>query len=130
MVHSVIILKRVEVSTPRSITLFIGPYDHEEVYRMKKYEIMYIVNASLDDEARAKVMDGLHSIITDHEGSIDKVDEWGVKEFAYEINHMKKGYYVVINVTANNEGIHEFERLARINHSIVRFMVVKTQDEE
>ncbi len=97
---------------------------------MKKYEIMYIVNASLDDEARTKVMDSLHSIITDHEGSIDKVDEWGVKEFAYEINHMKKGYYVVINVTANNEGIHEFERLARINNSIVRFMVVKTQDEE
>ena len=97
---------------------------------MKKYEIKYIVNASLDDEARAKVMDGLHRIINDHEGSIDKVDEWGVKEFAYEINHMKKGYYVVINVTANNEGIHEFERLARINHSIVRFMVVKTQDEE
>ena len=65
MVHSVIILKRVEVSTPRSITVFIGPYDHEEEYRMKKYEIMYIVNAFLDDEARAKVMDGLHSIITD-----------------------------------------------------------------
>ena len=97
---------------------------------MKKYEIMYIVNASLEEAARNEVMNGLHKIITDHEGSIDKVDEWGVKEFAYEINHMKKGYYVVINVTANNEGIHEFERLARINHSIVRFMVVKTQDEE
>lgn len=97
---------------------------------MKKYEIMYIVNASLEDAAREKVMNGLHSIITDHEGSIDQVDEWGVKEFAYEIKHMKKGYYVVINVTANNEGIYEFERKARINHNIVRYMVVKTQDEE
>lgn len=63
-------------------------------------------------------------------GSIDKIDEWGVKEFAYEIDHMKKGYYVVINVTANNEGIQEFQRLARINNNIVRFMVVKTQGEE
>ena len=43
---------------------------------------------------------------------------------------MNKGYYVVINVEANNEGIHEFERLARINSNIVRFLVVKTQDEE
>ncbi|MCB6288821.1 30S ribosomal protein S6 [[Clostridium] scindens] len=43
---------------------------------------------------------------------------------------MKKGYYVVVNATANNEGIHEFERLARINHSIVRYMIIKTQDEE
>ena len=97
---------------------------------MKKYDIMYIVNASLEDAARTKVMDGLHKIITDHNGTIDQVDEWGVKEFAYEIKHMNKGYYVVINVTANNEGIHEFDRLARINHNIVRYMIVKTQDEE
>lgn len=97
---------------------------------MKKYEIMYIVNASLDDAARQNVMERLHGIITSYEGSIDKIDEWGVKEFAYEIDHMKKGYYVVINVTANNEGIQEFQRLARINNNIVRFMVVKTQGEE
>lgn len=97
---------------------------------MKKYEIMYIVNASLDDDARKQVMDNMHKIITDHNGSIDKVDEWGVKEFAYEINHMKKGYYVVINVTANNEGIQEFDRLTRINPNIVRYLILKTQGEE
>lgn len=97
---------------------------------MKKYEIMYIVNASLEDAARQSVMEGLHNIITDHNGKIEKVDEWGVKEFAYEIKHMTKGYYVVINVEANNEGIKEFDRLARINHNIVRFLVVKTEGEE
>ncbi len=97
---------------------------------MKKYEIMYIVNASLDDAARKQVMDNMHQIITDHNGSIDKVDEWGVKEFAYEINHMKKGYYVVINVTANNEGIQEFDRLTRINQNVVRYLILKTQGEE
>ena len=96
---------------------------------MKKYEIMYIVNASLDDAARAKVMVDMHKIITDHSGSIDKVDEWGVKEFAYEIKHMNKGYYVVVNVTANNEGIQEFDRLTRINPNIVRYLIVKTQGE-
>ena len=90
---------------------------------------MYIVNASLEDAARQQVMDGLHKIITDHEGTIDKVDEWGVKEFAYEINHMTKGYYVVINVTANNEGIAEFDRLANINNSIVRYLIIKTEGE-
>ena len=69
---------------------------------MKKYEIMYIVNASLDDAAFKTVSDRLHATITENGGSIDKVDDWGVKEFAYEIDHMKKGHYVVINVTANN----------------------------
>ena len=97
---------------------------------MKKYEIMYIVNASLEEAARKEVMDNLHKILTDRDGSIDKIDEMGVKEFAYEINDMNKGYYVVINVTANNEGIAEFDRLARINHNIVRYMVLKTEDEK
>ncbi len=69
---------------------------------MKKYEIMYIVNASLDDAAFKTVSDRLHATITENGGSIDKVDDWGVKEFAYEIDHMKKGHDVVINVTANN----------------------------
>ena len=91
---------------------------------------MYIVNASLEDAAREKVMNALHANITDNGGSIDSVDEWGVKVFAYEIKHMKKGYYVVINATANNAGIHEFERKARINNSVVRFLVVKTEGEE
>ena len=97
---------------------------------MKKYEIMYIVNASLDDAARQKLTDGLHKILTDRDGSIDKIDDMGVKEFAYEINDMNKGYYYVINVTANNEGIAEFDRLARINNSVVRFMILKTESEK
>ncbi|MEF9961896.1 MAG: 30S ribosomal protein S6 [Erysipelotrichaceae bacterium] len=97
---------------------------------MKKYEIMYIVKADLDDAKRQEVMDGMHKIITDHNGTIDKIDEWGVKEFAYEINHMTKGYYVVINISAGNEAIAEFERLVRINQSVIRHLTIKLEGEE
>lgn len=97
---------------------------------MKKYEIMYIVNASLDDAQFTNVSNRLHATITENGGSIDKVDDWGVKEFAYEIDHMKKGHYVVINVTATNEGVFEFQRLARISNNVIRIMVVKTESEK
>lgn len=97
---------------------------------MKKYEIMYIVNASLDDAAFKTVSDRLHATITENGGSIDNVDDWGVKEFAYEIDHMKKGHYVVINVTANNAGVFEFQRLSRISNNVIRIMVVKTESEK
>ena len=93
---------------------------------MKKYEIMYIVNASLDDAAFKTVSDRLHATITENGGSIDKVDDWGVKE----IDHMKKGHYVVINVTANNAGVFEFQRLSRISNNVIRVMVVKTEGEK
>lgn len=94
---------------------------------MRKYEIMYILKANLEEAVRQETMDGLHAIITSHEGTIENVNEWGLKEFAYEIDYEKKGYYVVINVTANNEGIAEFDRLARINNNVVRFLIVKEE---
>ena len=97
---------------------------------MKKYEIMYIINASLDEAQFTAVQDRLHQTITNNQGTIDNVDDWGIKEFAYEIDHMKKGHYVGINVTANNEGIAEFQRLSRISNNVVRIMVVKTEDEK
>ena len=94
---------------------------------MKKYEIMYILKANLEDAKRQEVMDALHSIITSNDGTIENVNEWGLKEFAYEINKEKKGYYVVVKMTANNEGIAEFDRLARINNNVVRFLIVKEE---
>lgn len=97
---------------------------------MKKYEVMYIVNASLDDEQVAALQKRLTAPILENHGSIDKVDDWGIKEFAYEIDHMKKGHYVVMYCTADNEGIEEFQRLCRINNSVIRVMVIKTEEEK
>ncbi|MEG0176786.1 30S ribosomal protein S6 [Anaerorhabdus sp.] len=95
---------------------------------MRKYEVMYIVNASLEDAKRQEVIESMHGIITNGGGKIVNVDEWGVKEFAYRIEDMTKGYYMVVTFEADNETVKEFERLMRINASIVRFMIVK-QDE-
>ena len=97
---------------------------------MKKYEVMYIVNASLDDAQFEALEKRLYAPVTENGGSIDNVDNWGVREFAYEIDHMKKGHYVVVNLTANYEGIQEFQRLCRINNNVIRTMVVKTESEK
>lgn len=76
---------------------------------MRKYEIMYILKANLEEAARQEVVNGLHAIITSHEGTIDNVDDWGIKEFAYEIDGDMKGYYTVLKVTATTEGVQEFD---------------------
>lgn len=94
---------------------------------MKKYEIMYILKANLEDAARQEVIDGLHGIITSNEGTIDKVDEWGVKELAYEINKDTKGYYAVIQVSAPTFAIQEFDRLSRINNNVIRHLILKLE---
>lgn len=97
---------------------------------MKKYELMYIVNANLEEEARTELIERMHAILTDHGATIEKVDEWGLREFAYEIRFMKQGYYVVTTFSApDSTGIDEFDRIALINRDIVRHLVVKLDEE-
>ncbi|MFI3284716.1 MAG: 30S ribosomal protein S6 [Erysipelotrichaceae bacterium] len=96
---------------------------------MRKYEVMYIVNASLDDAKRQEVMESTHAIITNNGGNIVNVDDWGVKEFAYEIENMTKGYYVVVTLEADNAALAEYDRLMHINANIVRYMIINKDAE-
>ncbi|QIK56472.1 30S ribosomal protein S6 [Erysipelothrix sp. HDW6A] len=95
---------------------------------MRKYELMYIVKPSLDEEARTAVVEKAHAILTDNGATIDKVDEWGLRELAYEIEDFKKGYYVVTTFTSNDEAVNEFNRLTRINKDVLRHMIVRLDE--
>lgn len=90
---------------------------------MKKYEIMYILKADLDDASRKKEVEKLHNILTKNGAKIGKIDEWGVRDFAYEIKDQKKGYYIVLKVTAENAALEEFSRLVRIDENVIRHLI-------
>ena len=96
---------------------------------MKKYEVMYIINANVEEEKRVGLIENFSKIITDHNGVIEKTDEWGLRDFAYRIDDMTKGYYVVVTFEADNDAVKEFDRLMRINHNIVRFMIVRLDED-
>ena len=95
---------------------------------MRKYEIMYILDASLEEATRQEVIDTLHNIIINDGGIIDKVDEWGVREFAYRIEDMTKGYYMVVEFTADNEALNELDRICRINQNVIRHLIVNLEE--
>ena len=95
---------------------------------MRRYEVMSIVNSSVEEEKRTALIETLGKIITDGDGKILKTDEWGMREFAYEIDHMNKGYYVVVTFEADDACLREYDRLMRINPSVVRYMIVQRDD--
>lgn len=97
---------------------------------MRKYELMYIVKPSLDEEARGALIARLHEILTSNGATIDNVDEWGLRDLAYEINDINKGYYVVTNFTSDDKALNEFDRLTRINNDVLRFMIVRLDGQE
>ena len=97
---------------------------------MKQYETMYIIKSSLDEAQKAKLVEELHGIILSHNGTVDKVEDWGLKDFAYEIDNMKKGYYVVVTYSTEVEGLNEFKRLIGLNPNVVRSMTISQEERE
>ena len=95
---------------------------------MRKYEVMYIINESVEPEKRGELIETLAKIITDNGGSIEKTDEWGMRDFAYEIDDMHKGYYVVVTFDADNDCVNEFDRLIKINANVVRHLITRVME--
>ena len=95
---------------------------------MEKYELMYIISADLDEASRKAEIEKLHKILTDNKAVIRDVKEWGVREFASPIHKLTKGYYVILKVTAEPEGLKEFDRLAKLDNQVIRFLITTDQD--
>ena len=92
---------------------------------MNSYELLYILNNELADEAKEQVIEKLNAVVTANGGTIDNVDKWGTRRLAYPINYKNEGYYVLVNFTAPATLPDELERVMRITDSVIRFMIVK-----
>jgi small subunit ribosomal protein S6 len=90
---------------------------------------MYIVNASLDEETRQGLIDNLKNQVERNQGVVSDVTEMGMRDFAYEIDHMTKGFYVLMTFEADVETVVELERIMRLNRSIIRHMNVRLDEE-
>ena len=92
---------------------------------MNKYESMYILKPDLEEEARKALIAKFSAIVTDNGGKIEKIDEWGQKKLAYEIDYIKEGYYVLMTFEAAPEFPSELERHYNISDSVLRFNVIR-----
>lgn len=91
---------------------------------MKRYEVMYIVRPNLEEEARKSLINEVNQIFVSYGSQEPKVDEWGMKDLAYEINDFKKGYYVVLDVVASVDAVNEVDRVIKIKEDIIRHIVI------
>lgn len=95
---------------------------------MTKYEIMYIIRPDIEEDAHNSLIERFNGILTDNGAEIAKVDELGKRRFAYEINDLRDGYYVVLNFTSGPEAVSEFARLAKFSDDIIRHMVIRVEE--
>ena len=92
---------------------------------MRNYEIMFIVRPDVEETVVKNTVKALEKVLTDRKAKITLSKELGQKEFAYEIKKFKSGFYFLYNIEANNdEAIKEFDRVARLDETVVRHLVL------
>ena len=96
---------------------------------MKKYEVMFIVNAANDEVIKAAVK-LVQDTITRIGGTIDNTDEWGKRQLEYEVTHQSEGYYVVVDFQADPAQIKELDRVIKIHEEIIPHIIVKQESYE
>ena len=96
---------------------------------MNKYELTVVVNAKLEEEERAAVIEKVNDLITRLGGTVSDVDDWGKRKLAYEIQKMTEGYYSFIHFDADAAVPAQLEERMRIADDVIRYLVVR-QDAE
>lgn len=94
---------------------------------MRKYETIFILHPSLDEEAVKANVEKFKGVIENGGGVVDNVDFWGKRKLAYEINKISEGYYTLVNFTANTDLPKELDRIFRITDSVIRHIIIKEE---
>ena len=91
---------------------------------MNKYESVVIINPTVEEENMKALISKFTEIIN-KDGKVEKVDELGKKQLAYDVKKFNEGFYTVFYFEANPELITELERNYRITDEIIKFMTIK-----
>ena len=92
---------------------------------MNKYELVYIIDPTVDDEGRKALIEKFNQLIADNGGQVEKVDEWGKRRLAYPIDYKTEGWYVLVNFSSEATLPLELERNLKINDMVIRYQVIR-----
>ena len=95
---------------------------------MNKYEVVYIIDPAVEEDARKELIAKFNDLITGNGGSVDKVEEWGKRRLAYPINDLVEGYYVLMTCECKPELPAELDRVFRITEGILRSLITAIEE--
>jgi len=92
---------------------------------MTKYEMLYIIDASLTDEAKEGIVKKFEDLVSKNGGTVEKTDRWGLRKLVYPINYKTEGYYVLMSFEAEKTLVQEIKRIAGITDGVIRRLITK-----
>jgi small subunit ribosomal protein S6 len=97
---------------------------------VRNYEILYIIQPTLEEEAANAVVTRYEELIVKLGGTVIKTDRWGKRRLAYPIRDLIEGEYVLTTFQAPNETSMEIDRLIRIADEVLRHLIVRLDEEQ
>ncbi len=91
---------------------------------MRQYETLMVLNPEIPEAQTRETIDRAKRLIEGMGGSVNQMQEWGMRELAYSIKKFSRGYYVIAEYEANPEVVQELERTLKIADEVLRFMTV------
>lgn len=92
---------------------------------MRKYEVMFIVQPSLEEEALAGLVERFQQIVTEHGGEVVNTDRMGLHKLAYPIGKHQQGNYVLLQTNLSQEALVELERALALSEHLLRFLITR-----
>ena len=92
---------------------------------MNKYDLLYIIASDVAEEKREELIAKFSSYVEAKGGTVEGIDKWGMRKLAYPINFKNEGFYVLMNITLDPNGVDAMAKLMNITEGIVRQMFVR-----
>jgi small subunit ribosomal protein S6 len=94
---------------------------------MRRYEMMIILDSGLEENTIQPSLDQFLTVVRDGGGSVDKVDVWGRRRLAYDIDKKSEGIYAVIDMNAEPDTVRELDRQLGLNEAVLRTKVLRPE---
>ena len=96
---------------------------------MRRYEVMVILDPDLEERTVTPSLEAFLNVVKNDGGTVDKIDIWGRRRLAYEINKKPEGIYAILDVTCNPSAVAELDRQLSLNESVLRTKVIRPNGE-
>lgn len=96
---------------------------------MRRYETILIADPDLPEDEMGVLIERIKNFLAKEKGEIIKLEQWGKRKLAYEIEKKNKGFYIFLDYLGNPELAHKFETSFRINEKVLRCQTIKVEED-
>ena len=91
---------------------------------MRHYEIVFIVHPDQSEQVPAMV-ERYRGVIAQRNGSVHRIEDWGRRPLAYQIQKLHKAHYVLMNIECDGETLAELEHSFKFSDAVLRHLIVR-----